>query len=81
MIREYGITSIALCGSYASNQQGKKSDIDIVIELDSANHFRSFFGLKRYLEKLLGSDHIDLGIEHAIKPAVRDEILKHIRYV
>lgn len=81
IVREYGVTRIGLCGSYATGEQREESDIDIVVELDSPNHFRSFFGLKYFLEQLLDHHRIDLGIEHTIKPAVRDEMLKHIRYV
>jgi len=51
-----------------------------VVELESANAFRSFFGLKLYLEKVFDKQ-VDLGIEHAIKPAVRENMLKSILYV
>jgi len=76
----YGVLQIGLCGSYSRNEQREDSDIDIVVELESANAFRSFFGLKRYLEKMLGKE-VDLGIEHAIKPAVRENMLKTVYYV
>jgi len=80
MNKQYGVTRIGLCGSYARDEQREDSDIDIVVELESANTFRSFFGLKFYLEEMFGQQ-VDLGIEHAIKPAVRENILKTIRYV
>jgi len=78
--QRYGVTKIGLFGSYVRNEQREDSDIDIVVELNSTNNFRAFFGLKYYLERLLET-RVDLGIEHAIKPAVRDHILKTIRYV
>jgi len=80
MSRRYGVTKIGLCGSYSRDEQRENSDIDIVVELESSNTFRSFFGLKFYLEQMFDK-HIDLGIEHAIKPAVRDNMLKSILYV
>jgi len=74
----YGVTKIGLCGSFSRNEQ--QDNIDIVVELDSPNTFRSFFGLKIYMEQLFDR-RVDLGIEHAIKPAVRDSMLKTILYV
>jgi len=80
MRKQYGVTKIGLCGSYARDEQREDSDIDIVVELESTNTFRSFFGLKLYLEKVFDK-RVDLGIEHAIKPAVRENMLKSILYV
>jgi len=40
--RRYGVTKIGLCGSFSRNEQRDSSDIDIVVELDSPNAFRSF---------------------------------------
>jgi len=80
MRKQYGVTKIGLCGSYARDEQREDSDIDIVVELESANAFRSFFGLKLYLEKVFDKQ-VDLGIEHAIKPAARENMLKSILYV
>ncbi len=76
----YGVTKIGLCGSFSRDEQRDDSDIDIVVELDSPNTFRSFFGLKRYLEQMFDR-RVDLGIEHAIKPAVRENMLKTVVYV
>jgi len=80
MNKQYGVTSIGLCGSYSRDEQQEDSDIDIVVELESSNTFRSFFGLKFYLEEMFDKQ-VDLGIEHAIKPAVRENMLKTVRYV
>jgi len=80
MHRLYGVTRIGLFGSFSRGEQREDSDIDIVVELESANVFRAFFGLKHYLERLLGRP-VDLGLEHTLKPIVRDRISKDILYV
>jgi len=80
MQKKYGVQKIGLCGSYSRDEQHEDSDIDIVVELESKNTFRSFFGLKMYLETLFDKP-VDLGIEHAIKPVVREQMLKTIHYV
>jgi len=80
MQEKYGVQKIGLCGSYSRDEQREDSDIDIVVELESSNTFRSFFGLKSYLETLFDKP-IDLGIEHAIKPVIREDMLKTVYYV
>ncbi|MDD3466502.1 MAG: nucleotidyltransferase family protein [Campylobacterales bacterium] len=77
---EFGVTKIGVFGSIVRDSASAKSDIDIAVEMESENKFRNFMALERYLKKLLGKQ-IDLGIESALKPAVRDEIRKEIVYV
>ena len=80
MSKNFGVTKIGLFGSYIRNEQNNDSDIDIAVEIDSNNKFRSFFGLKHYLEDHL--EHtIDLGIESTLKPIARETIIKDIIYV
>lgn len=75
----FGVVKIGLFGSYARDEQGEDSDVDVAVELDSPNTFRSFFGLKAYLEDNLHKK-IDLGIESVLKPAIKDQILREIIY-
>lgn len=76
----YGVIRIGLFGSYARGNESDDSDIDIAVEIESLNKFRSFFNLKRDLEKGLGKK-VDLGIESALKPIAKKYILKEILYV
>jgi hypothetical protein len=76
----YGVTKIGLFGSYAREEAQEDSDIDIVVELDSKNSFRSFFALLHFLEDSL-QKKIDLGIEHSMKKRAYDSMLKDIVYV
>ena len=77
---KYGVIKIGLFGSYARNEQKENSDIDIAVEIEAPNSFRSFFALKSELEKSFGKK-IDLGIEHSLKPIVKKYIEKEIIYV
>ena len=80
-IREnFGVIKIGLFGSYVRNEQTDDSDIDIAVEIESKNKFRSFFGLKHYLEDNL-KHTIDLGIESTLKPIAKRTIVKDIIYV
>lgn len=78
--RNFGVQSIGLFGSYVRNEAKENSDIDIVVEIESDNKFRSFFNLKYYLEEHFQKS-VDLGIESTLKPIVKKRIEKEIMYV
>ena len=80
LYEKYGVTRIGLFGSYARDQAKEGSDIDIAVEIESKNKYRSFFGLKRHLEENL-KNKVDLGIESTLKPVAKEYILKEIIYV
>ena len=79
MHEKFGLIKIGLFGSYVRNEQRENSDIDLAVEIESNNKFRSFFGLKAYLEDGL-QKNIDLGIESSLKPIVYKYIEKEIVY-
>ena len=70
MHQEFGVDKIGLFGSYSRNEATSDSDIDIAVEINSKNNFRSFFSLKYYLEKAF-HNCVDLGIESSIKPIAK----------
>ena len=76
----FGVTRLGLVGSYARDEAGAESDVDIVVNLQSANTFRSFFGLLHFLQDNLQIP-VDLATEASLKPQVKESILKDIRYV
>ena len=77
----YGVRKIGLFGSIVRGEQTATSDIDIVVELvTEKKKLHNFLSLRRYLEKRLGKP-VDLGIESAVKPIVREAIAKEIVYV
>lgn len=77
---KFGATRIGLAGSYARGDATEESDIDIVVELQSVNKFRSFFYLLYYLQDAFGK-RVDLVTESSLKPLVRKAVLKDIMYV
>ena len=77
---KFGATRIGLAGSYARGEATEESDIDIIVELQSTNKFRSFFNLLYYLQDALGK-RVDLVTESSLKPIVRETVLKDILYV
>jgi uncharacterized protein len=78
---QYGITKIGLFGSIGRDELTIGSDIDIAIEMEpEKKNLYNFLAFKRYLEKELGRP-VDLGIESALKPLVREMIKDEIMYV
>ena len=55
LTEKYGVTKLGLFGSYARDEANKESDIDIAVELESKNTFRSFFSLLYFLEEGLNN--------------------------
>ncbi len=80
MHEKFGLIKIGLFGSYVRGEEREDSDIDLAVEIESTNKFRSFFGLKAYLEDGLHKK-IDLGIESSIKPMAQKYIENEIEYV
>lgn len=77
----YGVDKIALFGSHARQAAREDSDIDIAVELaEEQKTLSNFFSLKRYLETHLGRP-VDLGIESAMKPIVKEAAQKDMLYV
>jgi predicted nucleotidyltransferase len=73
---QYGVTDIAVFGSYARNEHKGKSDIDIFVELKpSFRTFDNFMDLKFYLQKMT-SKKVDLVIKNSIRKELKPIIFK-----
>lgn len=76
---KYGVTKLALFGSYARDEANENSDIDIAIEVIKTN-FKNRISLQYFLEKELNKK-IDLGYISTIRTSIKREIDKDIVYV
>ena len=77
-IRRYGVRSLGLFGSGASGTAREGSDLDFVVEFESKS-FDAYMDLKAFLEQLFGCP-VDLVLREAIKPRLRERILKEARH-
>ena len=75
--RQYGVRSLGLFGSYARNEQGPRSDIDILVEFDAPIGLLRFTQLERNLGELLGRK-VDLVMKSALKPRIGSHILEEV---
>ncbi|MBU1091021.1 MAG: nucleotidyltransferase domain-containing protein, partial [Candidatus Omnitrophica bacterium] len=58
----------------------KKSDVDILVSFSKIPDLFEFLRLERYLKELLGIK-VDLVTRDALKPIIKQEILKEIVYL
>ncbi|MHB1381620.1 MAG: nucleotidyltransferase family protein [Thermoleophilia bacterium] len=72
LAERYGISYIALFGSYARGEQSEDSDVDILVEIAPSIGLR-FVEVAEYLEQLLGV-RVELVSTRAIKPRYMNAI-------
>ncbi|MFO0827103.1 MAG: nucleotidyltransferase family protein [Phycisphaerales bacterium] len=70
---KYGVRRAMLFGSHARGDALETSDVDLVVEFDSATTFDRFMGLKLDLEDATGK-RVDLVTFAAMKPAIRTHV-------
>lgn len=77
ILKKYGVKRAGIFGSVARGESTEESDIDILVEIEGRMSLLEFAGLKLELEEILGRK-VDLGEYSAIKPLIREEILKEV---
>lgn len=73
VLRRNKITRAGIFGSYTKGVQGKRSDVDIIIEPPAGIGF-GFSGIKGQLEKTLGKK-VDLVTYSGLNPLLKEKIL------
>ncbi len=53
LAQRFGVTRLALFGSFARDQGTDDSDIDILVQFDGSPDWQRYFGAQGYLEDLL----------------------------
>jgi len=76
----YHIKKIGIFGSVAREEDKEKSDIDILVELYSPIGLFDFVRLENILTNILGKK-VDLVSNKALKPQIKDDVLKEVEYV
>ncbi|GAB6139068.1 nucleotidyltransferase family protein [Halanaerobacter jeridensis] len=76
--KQYKVKKLGYFGSYARNEANEDSDVDILVEF-SGDVGWEFLDLKDFLENNLNTE-VDLVTMNALKPQLKDEILKDVIY-
>ncbi len=75
ILKQNKVTRAGIFGSYARGEQDRKSDVDILIEINDKVGLVEFIGLKIAIQELLGKK-IDLVEYDTIRPEIRENIIR-----
>jgi len=78
--QKYKVKRLGIFGSFVRGQQKKGSDVDILVEFTSPIGFFDFIRLENFLAETL-NQKVDLVSKKALKPAIKNEILRETIYV
>ena len=76
----FGVTDLALFGSFARDQATSESDVDILVSFDGPATSKGFFGVQFYLEDLLNC-RVDLVTHKALRPEFRRQVEREAVHV
>ena len=72
---KFKVRSISVFGSYLRGEQKKDSDLDILVEFNETIDLFEFIQLENYLSDILCCK-VDLVMKDALKPRIKDRILR-----
>lgn len=77
---KYHVRKIGVFGSFARGEEREGSDIDVLVDFeDGAKTFDNFMELKFFLEDLFGRK-VDLVTVSALRPQLKEDILREVTY-
>ena len=76
----YNVEKIGIFGSFGRGDDQSSSDVDILVSFSRPVDLFTFIELKEYLETLLGRG-VDLATENALKPLMKDRVLREVSYL
>ena len=79
LFKKYGVTQLAIFGSYARNEQAEKSDVDILVDFEKTVGIE-FIDLADELENILHTK-VDLVSRKGIKSKYFQQISGELKYV
>jgi len=81
ILREkFNVKELGIFGSYVRREQKNKSDVDILVEFHKTIDLFAFIELENFLSDILGIK-VDLVMKSALKPRIKDRILKEAIYL
>ena len=76
---KYGLTEIALFGSYSRDEQTTQSDIDLMVDFENIT-YRNLFDCAVELENLFKGKKVQVVTRDGIKPRYFEAIKPDLRY-
>ena len=78
--KRFGVKKIGVFGSYSRAEETDASDVDVLVAFERPVDIFTFLELKEYLETIL-KRKVDLVTEKALKPMIKDRVLREVSYV
>ncbi len=70
LVQNFGVTELAIFGSFARDQAAEDSDVDILVQFNGPATSKQYFGVQFYIEDLL-SRQVDLVTNKALRAEIR----------
>jgi len=80
ILQSYGASRIGIFGSYARDEAGPDSDLDLLVDFTDRKSLLTLVRIKRELSEALGIQ-VDLLTEAAISPHLIDRIKSELRII
>lgn len=77
LVQNFGVTELALFGSFARDQAADDSDVDILVQFNGPATAKQYFGVQFYIEDLL-SRQVDLVTNKALRAEIRPYVERDI---
>ena len=71
----HGAQNVRVFGSVSRGEASAKSDLDLLVKLESGRSLLDLIAIKQELEDLLGRE-VDVVTEDAVSPYIREQVLK-----
>ena len=72
---KFGARNIRLFGSVARGESAAKSDLDLLVEMESGRSYFDLIGFWQEIEEYLGC-HVDVITDGGVNPHIRENIYK-----
>ena len=80
LAEKYNVKSIGVFGSYVHGEQGKRSDLDILVDFTKPVGLFDLVRLEDYLSSVVGVK-VDLVMKRSLKPRIGKNILQDVIYI
>ena len=77
---KFKVKEIGVFGSYVRGEQREGCDVDILVDFYGTPTLFEFVELENYLSEVLGVK-VDLVMKRALKPKIREGVLKEVAYI
>lgn len=80
LCENYQITEIGIFGSYARGEQTESSDVNILVDYETAPTFIMLVEFRDFLSRLLGLK-VDIVTKNGLKPRILERVLAEAIYI